>query len=213
MNEDFNLILNKHHALLLEADKSTAFNLRNFLKDENDIFFIEKDEINIEDAGLIKQNAVLKPAYGDFRILIISTGKFGREAEQSLLKILEEPPRETKIILVTPNSKFLSPTILSRVIKIKSERLEPNEEVLEFLKKTQLERQKEVENILKDENVNIFSFLNNLEESITSNNLAQEKDWRDSIGDIYEAKRALQIPGSSKKQILEYLALTMPKFK
>jgi len=212
MSDELIKTINSHHAILLEGDNILAFKVRDFLKEENDIFFIEKAEINIEDARSIKENAILKPAFGDFRIVIISANKLGREAEQSLLKILEEPPKETKIIIITPNPKVISPTILSRVVKIKDSFREIDEEVLSYLKKDSVTKLKMVETILKDENKNLLSFFDQIEILVDQKGLTQNKDWRESLLDIYEAKKALQIPGTSKKQILEYISLTLPKF-
>lgn len=212
MGEEINNTIQNHHAILLEGDKTLAFKVRDFFKEENDIFLIEKNEISIDDARSIKENANLKPSYGDFRFIIISANKLGREAGESMLKILEEPPKETKIIIVTPNPKFISPTILSRMVKVKDSFRKVDDEVLSFLKKDSITRLKMAEDILKDENKNLISFLDQIEVAVDQNELANIKEWRESTLDIYKAKKALQISGTSKKQILEYIALTLPKF-
>lgn len=212
MGEEINNTIQNHHAILLEGDKTLAFKVRDFFKEENDVFLIEKTEISIDDARSIKENANLKPAYGDLRIIIISADKLGREAGESMLKILEEPPKETKIIIVTPNPKFISPTILSRMVKVKDSFRKVDDEVLSFLKKDSITRLKMAEDILKDENKNLISFLDQIEVAVDQNELAKNKEWRESTLDIYKAKKALQIAGTSKKQILEYIALTLPKF-
>ncbi len=212
MGEEINNTIQNHHAILLEGDKTLAFKVRDFFKEENDVFLIEKTEISIDDARSIKENANLKPSYGDLRIIIISADKLGREAGESMLKILEEPPKETKIIIVTPNPKFISPTILSRMVKVKDSFRKVDDEVLSFLKKDSITRLKMAEDILKDENKNLISFLDQIEVAVDQNELAKNKEWRESTLDIYKAKKALQISGTSKKQILEYIALTLPKF-
>lgn len=212
MREEINNIIQNHHAILLEGDKNLAFEIRDFLKEDNDVFLIEKNEISIEDARSVKENANLKPLYGNFRFVLVSANKLGREAGESLLKILEEPPKETKIIIVTPNPKFISPTILSRMVKVKDSFRHVDEEVLSFLKKDSLARLKIVEGFLKNEDFNSVNFLDQLENAISRANLLANKEFRESVLDIYKSKEALQIAGTSKKQILEYIALTLPKY-
>ncbi len=212
MREEINNIIQNHHAILLEGDKNLAFEIRDFLKEDNDVFLIEKNEISIEDARSVKENANLKPLYGNFRFVLVSANKLGREASESLLKILEEPPKETKIIIVTPNPKFISPTILSRMVKVKDSFRHVDEEVLSFLKKDSLARLKIVEGFLKNEDFNSVNFLDQLENAISRANLLDNKEFRESVLDIYKSKEALQIAGTSKKQILEYIALTLPKY-
>ncbi|MBP7846295.1 MAG: hypothetical protein KA007_02535 [Candidatus Pacebacteria bacterium] len=212
MREEINNIIQNHHAILLEGDKNLAFEIRDFLKEDNDVFLIEKNEISIEDARSVKENANLKPLYGNFRFVLVSANKLGREAGESLLKILEEPPKETKIIIVTPNPKFISPTILSRMVKVKDSFRHVDEEVLSFLKKDSLARLKIVEGFLKNEDFNSVNFLDQLENAISRANLLDNKEFRESVLDIYKSKEALQIAGTSKKQILEYIALTLPKY-
>lgn len=212
MREEINNIIQNHHAILLEGDKNLAFEIRDFLKEDNDVFLIEKNEISIEDARSVKENANLKPLYGNFRFVLVSANKLGREASESLLKILEEPPKETKIIIVTPNPKFISPTILSRMVKVKDSFRHVDEEVLSFLKKDSLARLKIVEGFLKNEDFNSVNFLDQLENAISRASLLDNKEFRESVLDIYKSKEALQIAGTSKKQILEYIALTLPKY-
>jgi DNA polymerase-3 subunit delta' len=212
MREEINNIIQNHHAILLEGDKNLAFEIRDFLKEDNDVFLIEKNEISIEDARSVKENANLKPLYGNFRFVLVSANKLGREAGESLLKILEEPPKETKIIIVTPNPKFISPTILSRMVKVKDSFRHVDEEVLSFLKKDSLARLKIVEGFLKNEDFNSVNFLDQLENAISRAYLLDYKEFRESVLDIYKSKEALQIAGTSKKQILEYIALTLPKY-
>ena len=50
--------------------------------------------------------------------LILMANMLTEEAQNSLLKILEEPTPQTRFILTTPHEKFLLPTILSRSQKI-----------------------------------------------------------------------------------------------
>ena len=75
----------------------------------------ERNTIRIAQIRLLKQMAYLKPMKGRRRIFIIDEAeKMNEESENSLLKVLEEPPSYAHIILVTSSPFLLLPTIRSR---------------------------------------------------------------------------------------------------
>ena len=74
-----------------------------------------KDMLKIDQMRLLKEMAYMKPMAGGKRIFIIEEAeKMNEEASNSLLKILEEPPAFSHIILITPNPFRIIPTIKSR---------------------------------------------------------------------------------------------------
>lgn len=74
-----------------------------------------KDTLKIDQMRLLKDTAYLKPMVGRKRVFIVDEAeKMNDEASNSLLKILEEPPPFSHIILVTPNPYRIIPTIKSR---------------------------------------------------------------------------------------------------
>lgn len=75
----------------------------------------EKSVIKIAQMRLVKQLAYLKPMRGKRRVfIVIEAEKMNEEAANSLLKILEEPPFFSHIILITHNLYVILPTIKSR---------------------------------------------------------------------------------------------------
>lgn len=71
--------------------------------------------IKIDQMRILKQTAHLRPMKGKRRIFIVTEAeKMNEEAANSLLKILEEPPLFSHIILVTQNLDMIKPTIKSR---------------------------------------------------------------------------------------------------
>jgi DNA polymerase-3 subunit delta' len=83
--------------------------------------------IKIEQIRDLKQKLGLKPAVGTKKATIIYAAKnLTAEAQNALLKTLEEPPEDTVIILCTPNENLLLPTIVSRC---EIQRLNPNIEI------------------------------------------------------------------------------------
>lgn len=77
------------------------------------------DSIGIDAALEIKNFLWQKPNMSPRRTLILDEAEFlTTEAQNALLKITEEPPASSLIILVSPDPESLLPTILSRIEKI-----------------------------------------------------------------------------------------------
>jgi DNA polymerase III subunit delta' len=75
----------------------------------------DRNVIKIEQMRFLKQMAYLKPLSGSKRVFIVEQAEqMNAEAANSLLKVLEEPPLHTHIVLITSNPFLLLPTIRSR---------------------------------------------------------------------------------------------------
>jgi DNA polymerase-3 subunit delta' len=76
---------------------------------------IEVQKVKVEQTGLIRQMAYLRPMTARARVFIVDDAKaMSAEAANSLLKVLEEPPSFTHIILLTDSPHLLLTTIRSR---------------------------------------------------------------------------------------------------
>ena len=61
----------------------------------------------------------VKPMVGPYRIFIVDEAeKMNEEAQNALLKTLEEPPSYAVILLLTTNANELLPTIRSRAVEL-----------------------------------------------------------------------------------------------
>nr|MBL0686339.1 DNA polymerase III subunit delta' [Sulfurospirillum sp.] len=88
-------------------------------------FLKEKDDFLLEDAKNVVKEAYIaevKP-----KILVLGAKGYRVEAQNSLLKILEEPPRNIIFILIAPTKTVFLPTIRSRLgqseLKIEKEKI------------------------------------------------------------------------------------------
>jgi DNA polymerase-3 subunit delta' len=71
--------------------------------------------IRVKDAENIIKKTFVKPYEGDYKVFIIwMAEKMNNETNNKLLKILEEPPTDTKFILIAENTENILPTVLSR---------------------------------------------------------------------------------------------------
>ncbi len=87
-----------------------------------DLHIIQNNEaqIKIEDIRGILREASFRPYAGAMKVFIIDNAhKLNTEAANSLLKILEEPPKSTLIILITHKPQNIIKTVLSRCKMIK----------------------------------------------------------------------------------------------
>jgi DNA polymerase-3 subunit delta' len=82
-----------------------------------DLHIIESDaaQIKIEDIRSLQRESSFKPYEGLMKVFIIDDAhRFNPEAANSLLKVLEEPPKDSLIILITHKPQNIFKTILSR---------------------------------------------------------------------------------------------------
>ena len=87
-----------------------------------DFFFIEpaEKEIQIKQIRQLNQRLSLKPFSAPLKTAVIDQAHLmNAEAQNCLLKTLEEPPGKTCLILISEYPEFLFPTIRSRVETIK----------------------------------------------------------------------------------------------
>ncbi len=105
-----------------------------------DIIFITHEKpntIGVEDIrGQINSSVAIKPYSGPKKIYVISESeKMTVQAQNALLKTLEEPPGYAVIILLTTNVDALLPTIVSRCILLNMKPV-PDKAVKKFLMQT-----------------------------------------------------------------------------
>ncbi len=95
-----------------------------------DIELIEPQQaLGIEDVRLVQKKIFLKPFKGEKKAVIVNVVMgLSDEAQNSMLKLLEEPPPNTLIFLLTKNPHIFLPTILSRVkiIEVKADENQKN---------------------------------------------------------------------------------------
>lgn len=82
-----------------------------------DTIILQTDEasIGVDQIRDLQKQIVIKPTIQKTKIaVIVQAEKLTEEAQNALLKTLEEPPENTEIILIAPDTHLLLPTVLSR---------------------------------------------------------------------------------------------------
>src|ERR1700758_2640140 len=120
---------------LRDADKKET---RLFVQTHPDVLVIPPDPpqmmIKVDQVRRVIETIYYRPAEGRERIYIFTDSAFMKEAANSLLKVLEEPPEFATIFLLTENPGELLPTIRSRSMTFTLAAL-PGEEIEKDLAK------------------------------------------------------------------------------
>jgi DNA polymerase III subunit delta' len=100
---------------LRETDKKET---RIFVQTHPDVLVIPPDPpqmmIKVDQVRRVIETIYYRPAEGREKVYIFTDSAFMKEAANSLLKVLEEPPEFATIFLLTENTGELLPTIRSR---------------------------------------------------------------------------------------------------
>ncbi len=117
---------------------------RIFVQTHPDVLIIPPDPpqmlVKVDQVRHVIAEIYYRPAEGGQRVSIFSDADFMKEAANSLLKILEEPPSFATIFLLTDNPAALLPTIRSRCMHLRLAPL-PSDEVERYLAKVRPEWQ------------------------------------------------------------------------
>jgi DNA polymerase-3 subunit delta' len=120
---------------LRETDKKET---RLFVQSHPDVLVIPPDPpqmmIKVDQVRRVIDNIYFRPAEAKERIFVFTDSAFMKEAANSLLKVLEEPPEFATIFLLTENSGELLPTIRSRAMIATLNALTPAEIELDLEK-------------------------------------------------------------------------------
>jgi DNA polymerase-3 subunit delta' len=87
-----------------------------------------RGEIKIDDIRLLQQEISLRPYEAKYKVFIVDDAHMlNPEASNAFLKTLEEPPKNSVIILITDKPRLLFKTVVSRCWTIKFSALSPEE--------------------------------------------------------------------------------------
>lgn len=111
----------KSHIIITPNIEAEFEQLKNALKPKRVVGFIE-DEFKIEHAKAAVAEAYISES--ETKYIVLGANHFNAISQNSLLKALEEPPRNIEFILIAPTASNLLPTVRSRlpILKKNSER-------------------------------------------------------------------------------------------
>lgn len=102
----------KGHILISSDIEAEVEKLKSLLKPNRVVEFIE-EKFLIEHAKAVVAEAYISESQTKF--LILGALEFNAVSQNSLLKLLEEPPRNIEFIIISPTKSNLLPTVRSRL--------------------------------------------------------------------------------------------------
>mgnify|MGYP003393902583 FL=1 len=211
----------KHHAYLVTSTSENWSSLADFLTVNSD----NKTEswnfgvIGINEAREIRERGTRASDPENKLFILIRFESITPEAQNVLLKMLEEPPLGTVFILGTNNSGLLLSTLLSRLEKLvlpESLANKNNPEVLDFIKNNPEARLKYLEKLLDDNEDNhkgvSLDFLNNLEQALAEILKPEEASEAlvFALQEIRAGREHLSHPSGASRLVLQHIALILP---
>lgn len=81
--------------------------------------YIKPNSFPVDEVRRIRREAYISPNESDYRIFVLAdVDNMKSEAQNALLKIIEEPPKHAIFILTAKDTGALLPTVLSRVVTL-----------------------------------------------------------------------------------------------
>ena len=166
-----------------------------------DIVHVVYDTCGIDEVRAL-QSELRTKAFSQHRIALCEAQGLLYEAQHALLKLLEEPTAHTHILFVLPRAQMILDTVRSRVVLLKKPQTE--ERAGSFAHKTPGEKLKNIEQLLKKEDPALIEvFLRDVEYFCKDDTVRARR----IVPHLFEVRRALSMRGTSKKQLLESVAL------
>ena len=208
-----------HHANIIiskEDSRDFVFNIAkkdlNFnIKANPDFLLVENDSFGIDDARNLEKWVIGKPLTGEVKVSLVITKSITFEAQNALLKVLEEPPVGTYIFINLESLGGILPTFISRISILDTPRMpenigEPTENVgYKFLKSKIKERLSLIRSLSKKEDKNDMKELIKNLEAVAY----KEKRSTNQMRDALTAKIFATVRGSSPKMLLEWLSCVL----
>lgn len=168
--------------------------------------FVALERFGIDDARRLVDQAYQRPRAAAVQQLVVQTDFITHEAQNALLKVLEEPPVSTRFLFVIPPDLTLLPTLASRFAygsaPLQREKIE---EVFTLFKNLSYgERIAAVELALKKKDV---AWQRAMKRGLIQYLAHYDGD---ALQDLEHVARLLLTRGASNKMLFEHMALTLP---
>lgn len=193
------------HALLLQGTFTWALTeLPDDARVEGvDVTHARGVRMGIDDARTLIREANLSPLAGTIRTFVIAYDDITIEAQNALLKLLEEPPRTSCFYIIQSQTARILPTLRSRLVLWKTEVQETDRTVCDtFLRASYSDRLSDIASrVTKKDDAWVHALMDGIER------YAEEKGHAELIRTVLDIRAHIERPGSSKKMLLEHVAL------
>ena len=182
-----------------------------------DFVVCEYESFGIDEARAVKEIQSRKNIGLGKQIFVLAFSFISHEAQNSLLKVLEEPRAETFFFMIVAHAGIFLPTVLSRTRRVSfaSEVQKEDIPIEAFLSSRSAPRMKMLASTIEDKDKSKAILLT--EGLLCAFHKRVEKDTSMStydaaiLADIEKCRGYLYDRGASVKMILEHLVLTFPR--
>ncbi len=170
-----------------------------------EIYIIKKDFLQIEDVRYL-QNLSLQSTVKEKSIIFLTFHKIGLEAQNALLKVLEELPEKKMFFLNTGQEDTLLDTLRSRLQSLNLPAKSKNDSlaVKDFLDLNIDKRLAFLDNLRKKDKEKLAEFLDSLEYCLAEN--LNKPGARKALENLLSFRRADNLAAQPHKALLESLA-------
>ena len=204
--------------VIAELETFLFDNLKFSIHENQDFWYGEYDVMDIEDSRKIKDLHQNRPVFSDRKVFVINTNFITEKAQNSMLKLFEEPSGDTHFFLIIPTIEKIIPTLRSRmiivshgekgtsIINVKNFLEAPVGERLEMIKKLMTSISDEEESKME-----IVKFINSIETELKKNIdfVKADKKYVSIFENLENIRQYAGEQSPSLKMLLEYLALTI----
>lgn len=211
-----------HHAHIIEGEKDYVLSqIVNFLEKDlayntknNPDFRIEHFKtFGIEEARSLSEVQLGRSFNKGRKIFIVSFDAITTEAQNAMLKVIEEPTLDTHFFIITNSASTLLPTLLSRVFFLKVKPMKERKKI-NFLSLNIKDRLERIEEIAEEKDkTEARKLLHSIEDELSVHFKNGSLEAREALLYLYEALSYLNDRSSSIKMILEHVAHVMPMIK
>ncbi|MHB0978053.1 MAG: hypothetical protein ACYC1K_01425 [Minisyncoccota bacterium] len=220
-------ISNLHHAYLILGEQALSESLLLSSFEEMgvkemgnpDFHAYRVESFDIASARALRERAMEKP-FGDKKIFLISAERFTPEAQNALLKTLEEPGENMHFFILLREQDLLLPTLLSRMHTVRPNQKNPaalpslrglrhgqdfsdSNSSEEFLKMSPRDRLNFAKDFA-DKEKSLPVFLDSLSRYLKSNQADSE-----TLDTVFKVRRFADDPSVMPRLVLEHLALVL----
>jgi DNA polymerase III delta prime subunit len=198
--------MQEHHSYLTRAASLFVSSVPEAYKTPSiDVLHVVRDRFSIDDAREVSSQAQMRPFEAFKRVFVLVAQDIAVEAQNALLKLLEEPPAHALFYVVIPQTVQLLPTLASRLAFVPSEAsFESSDAFSAFMDSSYAERLSAIAERTKEKDaVWIESILAGCEKT------ASAQSDETLLRSVIFARSYVKTKGASVKMLLEDVALLL----
>lgn len=211
---------NFHHAYLIRGDTDTEKLLVQELTERGvqtegnaDFYTRSYETFGIDEARDLVARSQTRAMGESAKYFLITASVITREAQNALLKALEEPQSNSVYFFIVPSPHALLATLRSRmhIIHVQASH-SISRNAIAFLEDTFAGRISSIDALVKNGDVSqALSLLADLERALSS--MKASIQYADGLRALWRARRSIATENAPLKTMLEHVALLLPRSK